>query len=78
MESPDQTLVHLNSHGSSAIGAVLINNRFTNMTISPIKNISKIGLQYCAIPRTMDALNSTNCAFLLLIRTDAALYEEEC
>ena len=45
MQSGDQTILHLNSHGSAAIGTVgQMNNRFTNLTIAPIKNVNKIGL----------------------------------
>ena len=53
MENPDQTIIHVNSHGDKAVvtSAAESNNRFGNYVRSPIKNVNKVGLLYCAIPK---------------------------
>ena len=66
MEDGNQTIVHLNSHGSAALGTLgQRNNRFINLTASPIKDISRIGLQYTAIPRLWDTVHKGNNSFVM-------------
>ena len=70
MENPDQTIIHVNSHGDKAVFSRLeeSNNRFGNYVRSPIKNVNKVGLLYAAIPKTMELLHEGNCRFDVRIR----------
>jgi hypothetical protein len=68
MDSADQQILHLNSHGSAALGDPLqANNRFTNLTTQPIKNVSKIGLLYAAVPKIWDTIHEGNRTFGLTL-----------
>ena len=65
MENPDQTILHVNSHGDKAVFMTPAdsNNRFGNYVRAPIKNVNKIGLLYACIPKVMDLLHAGNNRF---------------
>ena len=70
MDSADQVIIHVNSHGPAAISNRLeSNNRFKNLTKKPIEDINKIGLLYCSIPRIYDRITENKRQFSIRLRT---------
>ena len=65
MDQKQQIILHANSHGdrSQFSSEKESNNSFSNLVISPIKGVNKVGLLYAAIPKLFDTITPNNNRF---------------
>ena len=65
MDQKKQVILHATSHGERAMvnSIAQSNNSFSNLVISPIHGVNKVGLLYAAIPKRFDTVTGTNDSF---------------
>ena len=69
MDQKQQVIMHATSHGERAqVNSVQqSNNSFSNLVISPITGVNKVGLLYAAIPKLFDTVQGGNNSFIMYL-----------
>ena len=69
MDQKKQVILHATSHGERAMvnSMAQSNNSFSNLVISPIHGVNKVGLLYAAIPKLFDPIQGKNNSFIMYL-----------